>query len=131
VQAGRARKSVITLVHAFFGWALCFATIGIGRMVTSLDNALIAHAVAAPVIFFVITRVYMARFAYLTPLGTALVFTGFIVVTDFVVVALVINRSLDMFASALGTWIPFGSIFLSTWLSAEFTTGSGRVAPVG
>ena len=35
---------------------------------------------------------------------------------DFFVVALLINRSLDMFASLLGTWIPFALIFVATYL---------------
>jgi hypothetical protein len=33
------------------------------------------------------------------------------------VVALLINRSLEMFASLLGTWIPFALIFASTYLT--------------
>jgi hypothetical protein len=41
---------------------------------------------------------------------------------DFLVTALIINRSLAMFASALGTWIPFCLIFASTWLSGVLTT---------
>jgi hypothetical protein len=43
---------------------------------------------------------------------------------DFFVVGLLINRSLEMFASLLGTWIPFALIFTSTWLSGLFATGS-------
>ncbi len=35
-------------------------------------------------------------------------------VVDFFVVALLINKSLAMFASPLGTWIPFALIFTST-----------------
>jgi uncharacterized integral membrane protein len=36
---------------------------------------------------------------------------------DFFLVALIINRSFDMFRSLLGTWIPFGLIFLSSYLT--------------
>ena len=36
---------------------------------------------------------------------------------DFFVVALIINRGLEMFASLLGTWIPFALIFTSTYLT--------------
>ncbi len=42
---------------------------------------------------------------------------------DFFVVALLINRSLEMFASPLGTWIPFALIFVSTWLTGLVVTG--------
>lgn len=48
---------------------------------------------------------------------TAAAFTGFVVAVDFLLVALVILRSLDMFASPLGTWIPFALIFAATWLT--------------
>jgi len=41
---------------------------------------------------------------------------------DFFVVGLVINRSLEMFTSVLGTWIPFALIFASTWLAGRLTT---------
>jgi hypothetical protein len=42
-----------------------------------------------------------------------------VVVVDFFLVALVINRSLAMFASPLGTWIPFALIFASTWIAGR------------
>jgi hypothetical protein len=77
--------------------------------------------------------VYFTRFAYTTPLQTALAFTGFVVVVDFFLVALVVLRSLEMFASPLGTWIPFALIFAATWLTGLFmtrhTTGQTLEAP--
>jgi hypothetical protein len=36
---------------------------------------------------------------------------------DFFVVAPLIQRSLEMFTSALGAWIPFALILVSTWVS--------------
>jgi hypothetical protein len=41
---------------------------------------------------------------------------------DFVVVALIINRNLDMFSSMLGTWLPFGLIFTSAYLTGLAVT---------
>ena len=35
------KNAGIILAHAFVGWALCFAMIGIGMAVTSQNNALI------------------------------------------------------------------------------------------
>ena len=35
------KKIIIVLAHAFVGWMLCGATMGIGMSVTSLNNALI------------------------------------------------------------------------------------------
>ena len=118
------KKLIVTLIHAFVGWALCFATMGIGMATTSLNNALIIHAIAAPIIFGCVAWVYFSRFYYTTPLQTALIFVGFVICADFLVVALIINRSLDMFASLLGTWIPFVLIFLSTYLVGKFVKGS-------
>jgi hypothetical protein len=46
------------------------------------------------------------------------------------VVALVINHSLAMFASLLGTWIPFGLIFGSTLLPGLLTTHKRQVTRV-
>lgn len=116
------RKVLIILAHAFVGWALCAATIGIGMSVTSPQTALIAHAIGAPLYFFSVSLVYFTRFNYTAPLQTALLFVGFVAVVDFFVVALVILGSLDMFASLLGTWIPFALIFTSTWLTGLLVT---------
>ena len=111
-------KNVITiLVHAFIGWAFCGATMGIGMATMSLESALIVHAIGAPIFFTVISLVYFNKFNYTTPLQTALIFVAFVIVVDFFVVALMINRSLDMFASLLGTWIPFALIFTSTYVT--------------
>ena len=108
------RKIFITLAHAFVGWALCGATMGIGMATMTMNGALIVHAVAAPIFFTIVSLVYFNKFNYTTPLQTALIFTAFVMAMDFFVVALIINRSLEMFASLLGTWIPFALIFAST-----------------
>jgi hypothetical protein len=50
-------------------------------------------------------------------------------VVDFFVVALLINRSLDMFASLLGTWIPFALIFTSTYLTGLVAKRSFKILP--
>lgn len=115
------REAIIVLVHAFIGWALCAATMGIGMATLSMRNALIVHAVGAPIFFTVISLVYFYKFNYTSPLRTALIFVGFVITVDFFVVALLINRSLDMFTSLLGTWIPFALIFLSTYLTGFFS----------
>jgi hypothetical protein len=111
-------KKLITLfIHAFFGWALCAATMGIGMSVTSLENTLLIHAIGAPIFFAIVSLVYFTRFNYTAPLQTAIIFVSFVIIVDFFLVALVINRSLEMFGSLLGTWIPFALIFTSTFLT--------------
>ncbi|MFH1032295.1 MAG: hypothetical protein V1767_07030 [Chloroflexota bacterium] len=39
------------LAHAFVGWALCAATMGIGMSIKSLQNTPVAHAIGAPIFF--------------------------------------------------------------------------------
>jgi hypothetical protein len=121
-----ARKATTVLVHAFVGWALCTATMVIGMATMSIENALIAHAIGAPIFFAAVSLIYFRRFNYTTPLQTALIFVGFVIVVDFFLVALVINRSMEMFASLLGTWIPFALIFTSTYLTGLVTAKSPR-----
>lgn len=113
-------KSII-LAHAFAGWALCGAIIGIGREVTSLENTLIAHAIGAPIIFAVISLSYFKKFNYTNPLQTAIIFVSFVIFMDFFVIALMVEKSFDMFKSILGTWIPFILIFLSTYLTGAYS----------
>ena len=108
---------IVLLVHALIGWALCGAIMGIGRMVTTLDNALVIHAVVAPIVFALITRVYFTRFGYTSPLQTALIFVAVVIGMDAFLVAPVFEKSYEMFTSLIGTWVPFGLIFLSTYLT--------------
>jgi hypothetical protein len=117
-------KILILLAHAFVGWMLCAATMGIGMAVTTLNNALVIHAVAAPIFFCGISLIYFRKFNYTTPLQTAWCFLAFVVAMDFFVVAMLINHSFDMFASLLGTWLPFTLIFASTYFTGRFITGS-------
>ena len=114
-------NAIIILIFAFIGWILCFAVIGIGRKVTTMNKTLIAHAIAAPLIFVGLSLVYFTFFNFTSPLETAIIFTAFIIIMDFIVVALIIEKSYDMFKSLIGTWIPFASIFLSTYIVGIFT----------
>ena len=123
----KSSKILVTLAHAFIGWALCAATMGIGMAVTSMNTILIIHAILAPIFFAGISLIYFNNFHYTTPLQTAGIFIAFVIGMDFFVVALLINHSLDMFASALGTWIPFVLIFASTWLTGTLVTKSQKM----
>jgi len=117
-----ARKWVVILLHAFIDWALCAATMGIGMAVTTSQAILVIHAILAPIFFGLVAWVYFTRFHYTKPLSTAAIFTAFVMLMDFFVVALLILHSLAMFASLLGTWIPFALIFLSTLLTGLVVT---------
>jgi len=115
------RKILLILIHAFVGWALCAATMGIGMAVTTIETTLIFHAIGAPIFFGIVSWIYFHKFNYTNPLQTALIFIGFVVAMDFFVVALLINKSLEMFTSPLGTWIPFALIFVSTYLTGLYS----------
>jgi hypothetical protein len=126
-----AGRLMMLLVHALIGWALCAAIMAIGLAVLPLAEALIIHALAAPIIFVFVSRSYFQRFAFTTPLQTAFIFLSIVVLVDFFVVAISINHSLDMFASTLGTWIPFILIFTATHITGLLTMiGSRHPVPV-
>ncbi len=124
-RLGLKRVSIIVVLGAL-GWALCGAIMFIGMAVTDLQTTLILHAIGAPVIFTLIALLYFSKFGFTSPLQTGLAFFLIVVLLDFFIVALVINRSFDMFLSPLGTWIPFGLIFLSTYLTGLWMEGQGR-----
>jgi hypothetical protein len=105
----------VAVTYGFVGWVLCGVTVSVGMKVTTLEAALILHAVAAPVIFTSVSLVYFRRLGSLSPLRTATTFLGVVVAMDVLVVALLIQRSSEMFASILGIWLPFLLIFVSTW----------------
>jgi hypothetical protein len=109
------------LAFPFTGWLLCAGVMFVGMRVTSLQNALIIHAIAAPLIFAIITKTYLKRYPKGSSVKLAAKFTGFVIFMDIFVVALMINKSFAMFSSILGTWLPFGLIFLATWLVGVFT----------
>jgi hypothetical protein len=114
-------KKVITILAcAFVGWVLCAATMGIGMSVTSMNNTLIIHAIGAPIFFACVSLFYFRTFNYTAPLQTALIFIAFVIAMDFFLVAMLINRSFEMFTSLLGTWIPFALIFMSTYITGLF-----------
>ncbi len=113
---------IIILILAIIGWGLCGLSMAIGMSITSIANALIIHAIAAPIIYYFISLLYFKKFNYTTPIQTAIIFVAIVILLDFFVVALLINKSFDMFLSPLGTWIPFLLIFLSTFLTGSYYT---------
>lgn len=109
------RRPLSLSLHALAVWALCALTMGVGLSVTSLRRALLAHLVAAPVFAAAVALVYFRRRDAWTPLAAATFVVSLIAAVDLVVVAGLVNRSLDMFRSALGTWLPLALIFGATW----------------
>ena len=112
-------RLLIVSIYAFIGWTICGAIMFIGTAVTTELIALIIHAIAAPIIFAVVSSFYFKKYDFTTPLETAALFVAFVVLMDFIVVGLLINRSLAMFGNVLGTWIPFVLIFIATYYTGR------------
>jgi len=104
---------LIVLAFAFAGWAFCAAIMGALPPLVGMDAALAIHLIAGPIGFAALAFAYRMRIGRYSPLRVALVFVGFVMAMDLLVVAILGN--LDMFRSAVGTWIPFGLIFLASW----------------
>lgn len=106
-------------VHAFIGWALCTASMVIGMATTTINNALIIHAIGAPIFFTAVSLSYFKKYNYTSPVKTGMIFVGFVIFMDFFLVSLIVMKSFEMFASLLGTWIPFALIFTSTYVTGS------------
>jgi hypothetical protein len=113
---------------AIVGWALCAVVMGIGMGLTTVENTLIVHAVAAPLIFGVLAAVYFCAFPDASVVGTAGAWLGIVMLLDLIVVAALILRSLAMFQTPLGTWLPFALIFLSVLAVGEVHASRRRHA---
>src|SRR5271169_4084073 len=85
----------------------------------SLTGAMVIHALAAPLFFWALARRYFVARGSRDPLPTAVTWTAVAAMLDLVVVAGVVQRSLAMFGSIAGTWLPFALILLVTWATGE------------
>ena len=111
------RRILIIIALGLLGWAICGAIMFVGMSMMSMESTLIVHAIGAPIIFSLLSLLYFRRFHFTSPLQTAIAFLLIVILMDFFVVALIINKSFEMFQSSLGTWIPFALIFVSTYLT--------------
>lgn len=105
-------KAIHPLPYALVGWILCGAMVGIGRKLTTIDNALIIHLIGAPIVFAVLTKIYYRNNNRFSPFQLAMYMLSFVILMDFLIVSMVIEKNFDMFKSPIGTWIPFILIFL-------------------
>lgn len=122
------RKIGVITIHWFIGWALCGATMMIGREVTSTENTLIIHAFLAPVFFAIVSYNYFKKFNYTPPFQTATIFTLLIILADALFIAPFIEKSYEMFTSFIGTWLVFILIFSSTFLTGNFISKKTKSA---
>ncbi len=107
------------VAHALVGWAICGATVAVGREVISMQTTLVVHAVVAPLAFALLTWHHYTHHPGSSEKGTALVMVSIVVGLDAVLVAPLMERSYAMFRSVLGTWVPFASIFAASYLAGR------------
>jgi hypothetical protein len=131
-----ARSPWRLLAHGVAGWAACALVMAALLPIAPLGIALMAHAIAAPIIFAAISVRYFGAWGARDPLPTALAFTAIVALLDAVVVAALVQRSFAMFASFAATWLPFALIFAATWITGAVMTmmpgrsgGRGRPKP--
>ncbi|MHA2170467.1 MAG: hypothetical protein ACXAB7_11290 [Candidatus Kariarchaeaceae archaeon] len=116
----KTKQKAILLLHWLIGWILCAATINIGFALTSEMNALIIHAIAAPIFFSIVSFNYFTKYNFTTPLQTATIFMSMIILADALLVAPVFEKSYEMFTNFLGTWLVFILIFGATYLTGRY-----------
>ncbi len=124
-------KTVSVVIHGVVGWAICGATVAVGRLVVSMQTTLIVHAVVAPLAFGLLTWHHFSDSPGSSPRSVALSMAGIVVGLDALFVAPVLERSYEMFRSVLGTWIPFGSILAASYLAGRMSAGRRRLAVEG
>jgi len=115
MKAAMSQRAIL-IIYAILGWAICGATIGIGRRYLSMDAALYVHAAVAPLAFGILARLFYKKFPSSSAIATASTMLGVVVGLDAFVVAPLFEHSFAMFESILGTWVPFGFIFLASYL---------------
>ena len=112
-----ARSLWRLVTHGVVGWALCGAIMVALLAVASSSTALAVHAVAAPLVFVIVSRHYFSPHGAREPLLVAAVFTALVVALDLVIVAGLVQGSIAMFKSFFGTWLPFILIFAATYFT--------------
>jgi len=126
-QPGRSLGRV--LLHAVAGWAACAGVMAVLLATVRLGAALTLHALAAPAIFALVARQYFRARGARKPLVVAALFTATVALLDLVVVAGAVQRSLAMFGSLVGTWLPFWLVFATTWATGELISTLPERAP--
>jgi hypothetical protein len=118
--AMKLTRLMVIVSHALIGWALSAAILVIGFATVPWLDALLIHALVAPIIFIYVSIYYFETYSYTTRLETAALFTLIFMVMEFVVFGLLINHSFRMFGSLLRTWIPFILIFTATHMTGLY-----------
>ena len=95
----------------------------------STSLAVWVHAFLAPLIFIAIAWHYFRLPGVREARDTAIAFTLIVALLDLLVVAGLVQRSLGMFRSISGTWVPLLLILLATWVTGELMSTQPWTAP--
>jgi len=117
------KKWGIVLAHALVVWAICGAIMFIGMSITTMPVTLTIHAIGAPIASALLAYRYHRKYGDLPPLQTAVFFVSTALFTDFFLVAMVIEKSFEMFTSFVGLWLPMILIFSAAFLTGNFVKG--------
>ncbi|MBX3246617.1 MAG: hypothetical protein KF901_05485 [Myxococcales bacterium] len=109
-----ARSLRRLLGYAVVGWALHAALLLGLQSVAPRGVALVAHSVLVTLAFVALSWRYFHARGARDPLPTALTFVGVVAALDALVLAGVVYRSADIFASVATTWLPFALLFAAT-----------------
>jgi hypothetical protein len=115
------KKILVIAIFGLIGWGICGAIINIGRSTIGTDATLIVHAILVPIVFGILSFLYHRFFHYTRPVITGVIFMLLAMLLDAGIIAPLAEKSFVMFTSILGTWIPFGLIFLATYLVGMLT----------
>jgi len=107
------------VLHGLAGWAACALTMSALLATGHRGLAVFLHALAVPLIFAAVSRHYFRQPGARDPLPTAFTMVAIVALLDLVVVAGWILRSLAMFGSVAGTWLPLLLAFVATWTTGE------------
>lgn len=107
------------LLHGIAGASVCAALMALLLGAGASTAAIVIHALAAPMVFAWVAVHYFGARGARDPLPTALTFTGLMALFELAVVAGLVQGSLDMLRSVVGSWLPFALVFAVTWAIGE------------
>jgi len=114
-------KNLIRTISLIFfgvtGWLISETIYYLGERIFRSYHAILIHFILAPFVFIGLSYLYFKYFNYTRPLATAIIITLIVLGLDIFIVALLIEESLEMFSSVMGTWLPFLFIFLTVFIT--------------
>jgi len=110
------RKWASLIGRALVSWVACGSTVAVGRQLVSMEATLLIHALVAPISFGLLTWHYFKWHPGSSPAVTSVTMLAVVAGFDALVVAPFLEHSCGMFGSLLGTWVPFVSIFVTSYV---------------